>query len=171
MSTACSSNLQVNLQIIAGEPAVPGQSSWKAWVGAALCAAGRAEQGVVTVRLVSEDESATLNSSYRHQSGPTNVLAFAGAGVDDMAGEAELGDIVICLPVACREAEQQGKHAEAHLAHLVVHGTLHLVGYDHDNEGDAKNMESLETGIMGELGYDDPYGNSQTELKPANDNQ
>ncbi len=170
MSAACSSMpLRVDLQIVADEPALPGDVNWSAWVGAALCAGGRAEQGVVTVRLVTEDESATLNSSYRDKSGPTNVLAFTGPG--DVAGETELGDIVICLPVACREASEQGKRTEAHLAHLVVHGTLHLIGYDHDNDGDAQRMESLETGIMGRLGYSDPYGDPHGEPQPMNGNE
>jgi len=78
--------------------------------------------------------------------------AAAGAMV-----ETELGDLVICLPVACREADEQGKLTIAHLAHLVVHGTLHLLGYDHQQEVDAERMEYLEIRVLGGLGFADPY--------------
>lgn len=155
--------LQVDLQIAADKPDVPDGADWEAWVGAALSAAGRAASGVLTVRLVTEDESAALNSEYRDKPGPTNVLAFSGPGEvmsHAAAGamvETELGDLVICLPVACREADEQGKLTIAHLAHLVVHGTLHLLGYDHQQEVDAERMEYLEIRVLGGLGFADPY--------------
>jgi probable rRNA maturation factor len=151
--------LQVDLQVAADELIVPDGADWKAWVGAALSAGGRMASGVVTVRLVSEEESAALNASYRDKPGATNVLAFSGPGevMSDVTVETELGDLVICLPVACREADEQGKTTVAHLAHLVVHGTLHLIGYDHQQEADAERMENLEIRVLGGLGFADPY--------------
>ena len=115
--------------------------------------------GNITVRLVGDDESQRLNSTYRNKSGATNVLAFSGPQ-DPMLvpdEDRELGDIVICLPVVYREAKDQGKPAVAHMAHMAVHGTLHLLGFDHDNEADARRMEDLETRILGRLDFPDPY--------------
>jgi len=151
--------LQVDLQIAADESAVPDGADWERWVGAALSAGGRVASGIVTVRLVTEDESAALNASYRDQPGATNVLAFSGPGeaMSDVTVETELGDLVICLPVACREADEQDKPPVAHLAHLVVHGTLHLIGYDHQQEADAERMENIEIQVLGGLGFADPY--------------
>jgi len=165
-------SLHVDLQIAVDEVAVPEDADWRSWVSAALSAAGRNQSGVVTVRLVTEDESAMLNLSYRDKPGPTNVLAFSGPG-DDLPGgaptmatgemaderlsEKEIGDLVICLPIACREAGEQGKRPVEHLAHLVVHGTLHLMGYDHGNEVEANRMEALEIRILDELGIANPY--------------
>ena len=169
--------LRVDVQIAADESVVPNDADWQTWVGAALRGAGRDASGVVTVRLVSEDESAALNLSYRDKPGPTNILAFPGPG-DELTGpqlsndelikascnaadaeepDMELGDLVICLPIACREAVEQGKRPVAHLAHLTVHGTLHLIGYDHQSEAEAERMESLETRVLGGLGITDPY--------------
>ncbi len=155
---------RVDLQIATGKHRVPDDADWEAWVHAALAAGQSAASGAVTIRLVTEDESATLNLSYRDKPGATNVLAFPGPGDEPAigschaAGEAELGDLVICLPVACREADEQGKYPVAHLAHLVVHGTLHLIGYDHKVEADAERMENLEIRVMNRLGFADPYG-------------
>jgi len=157
--------LRVDLQIAADESRVPDDADWEAWVHAALAAGQSAAPGVVTIRLVTEGESATLNLSYRDKSGATNVLAFPGPEpvIESChaAGEAELGDLVICLPVACREADEQGKRPVAHLAHLVVHGTLHLIGYDHEVGADAERMESLEIRVLNRLGFADPYGNPE----------
>ncbi len=155
--------LRVDLQVAIDGHEVPADAQWRAWVAAALSAAGRAVSGTVTVRLVDTDESAALNASYRHRPGPTNVLAFSGPGEAPVAGadEVELGDLVICLPLACREAAEQGKSPVAHLAHLVVHGTLHLIGYDHGNEVDAGRMESLEIRILSGLGFANPYAGTE----------
>lgn len=161
--------LSVDVQIADDGCEVPGDADWQAWIGAALSGGGRDASGVVTVRLVAEDESAALNSTYRNKSEPTNVLAFPGPGdeltriVSELGRDAELGDLVICWPVARREADEQGKHPVAHLAHLVVHGTLHLMGYDHSHETDAEMMESLEVRILDGLGFANPYA----EPKPT----
>ena len=159
--------LRVDLQVAADEFVVPDDADWRTWVGAALSAGGRGVSGVVTVRLVAEDESAALNSTYRDKPGPTNVLAFSGPGDElalaqgDVAGGAELGDLVICLPVAYREAGEQDKRPVAHLAHLIVHGTLHLIGYDHQHEIDAERMESLEVRVLSGLGFANPYADPE----------
>ncbi|MEJ2327702.1 MAG: rRNA maturation RNase YbeY [Chromatiaceae bacterium] len=123
------------------------------WVRAAL---GAADDRELNIRIVNEPEMAELNSRYRHKEGPTNVLSFpfeSPPGVNS----AILGDIVICAPVVRREAGEQGKALAAHWAHMVVHGIMHLRGYDHENEADAERMEAAETEILTGLGFPAPY--------------
>jgi len=109
----------------------------------------------LSVRLVGDAESAQLNGDYRDKPRPTNVLSFpAGA---EMPGRVILGDLVICMPVIEREAAAQAKTLEAHLSHIVVHGVLHLLGFDHIEDDEAVTMETLERRVMAVLGYDDPY--------------
>ncbi|AMG31255.1 rRNA maturation RNase YbeY [Grimontia hollisae] len=114
------------------------------------------EQAEVTIRLVDEEESQSLNRDYRGKDKPTNVLSFpfdAPPGIElDL-----LGDLVICRQVVEKEAEEQNKDLFAHWAHMVVHGSLHLLGYDHINDEEAEEMESLEISIMNALGFDNPY--------------
>lgn len=152
--------VDVALQVATSERDVPQGADWQAWVNAALDAAGidARAAGCMTLRLVGRSESRHLNELYRHKSGATNVLAFPGhdKGVVPDA-ERELGDLVICLPVVHEEAREQNKASLAHLAHLVVHGTLHLSGFDHDNDVAAARMESLETRVMLGLGFPAPY--------------
>ncbi len=110
----------------------------------------------LSVRIVDEPESADLNRQYRNKSGPTNVLSFPfedPPGVDSDI----LGDLIICAPVVYREAREQNKSERAHWAHMVVHGIMHLRGYDHITEEDARQMESTESTILSRLGFDDPY--------------
>ncbi|MDU8924098.1 rRNA maturation RNase YbeY [Pasteurellaceae bacterium LIM206] len=110
----------------------------------------------MTVRIVDEAESRELNFTYRGKDRPTNVLSFPF----ECPPEVELpllGDLVICRQVVEREAREQGKPLLAHWAHMVVHGSLHLLGYDHIEDDEAEQMERLETGIMLELGFEDPY--------------
>ncbi|BDH46683.1 endoribonuclease YbeY [Salmonella enterica subsp. enterica serovar Choleraesuis] len=110
----------------------------------------------VTIRLVDEEESHTLNHTYRGKDKSTNVLSFpfeAPPGIELPL----LGDLIICRQVVEREAQEQQKPLEAHWAHMVVHGSLHLLGYDHIEDDEAEEMEALETEIMLALGYDDPY--------------
>lgn len=113
-------------------------------------------QAEVTVRVVDEPESQELNHDYRGKDKPTNVLSFpfeAPPGIDiDL-----LGDLVICKQVVEREAIEQNKPLISHWAHMVVHGCLHLLGYDHIEDQEAEEMESLETEIMKSMGYSDPY--------------
>lgn len=110
----------------------------------------------VTVRLVDEAESNQLNLTYRGMDKPTNVLSFPFEAPTGIVLPL-LGDLIICRQVVEYEAAEQGKTLEAHWAHMVVHGSLHLLGYDHVEDDEAEKMESLETEIMHGLGYPDPY--------------
>ena len=126
---------------------VPTARAFKAWCRAALrsdCA--------VTLRIVGKREGATLNGQFRGRDYPTNVLTFVYENEP-----ACVGDIVLCAPVVRTEARQQGKPLRAHWAHLVVHGMLHLQGFDHEVPAEARRMERLEKQILSELGYPDPY--------------
>ena len=110
----------------------------------------------MTVRIVDEAESHELNLTYRGKDRPTNVLSFPFECPDEVELPL-LGDLVICRQVVEREAVEQEKPLMAHWAHMVVHGSLHLLGYDHIEDDEAEEMESLETQIMQGLGFDDPY--------------
>lgn len=112
-------------------------------------------RGELTLRIVGEAESRALNRRYRGKDRPTNVLSFPAEAAP---GEKRLGDLVICAPVVAREAAEQGKHPGAHWAHMVVHGCLHLLGYDHELRQEAEAMEAKERKILTRLGFSDPYG-------------
>ncbi len=136
-----------------GEPP-PSQCLIEHWVKAALH--GRREVAELAVRIVGTDEIRQLNRTYRHKDVPTNVLSFpfdAPPGVDLPM----LGDIAIAAPVVQTEAVEQGKDVEAHWAHMVVHGVLHLLGYDHIVDNEAQVMERLEIEVLAGLGYPNPY--------------
>lgn len=127
----------------------------------------------LTIRVVGAAESRKLNRTWRGKDKPTNVLSFpsvslltlprvargrAGRGQGEVLNELnELGDLAICAPVVAREAREQGKAAQAHWAHMVVHGVLHLLGYDHEVDRDAAIMEAREADILAGLGYSNPY--------------
>jgi probable rRNA maturation factor len=135
---------------------VPPAARLRAW---ARAAAADAPAGEITLRVVDERESADLNRRYRRRDGPTNVLAFPADAVLP-AGAAQslpLGDIVVCAPVVAREAAEQHKSEEAHWAHIVIHGCLHLIGYDHQNEAQAVPMEAKERELLAHFGFPDPY--------------
>ena len=125
---------------------IPTDARLRRWSRAAL---GRA--AVVTLRFVAEAEGRRLNREFRGRDYATNVLTFV------YGGEPLAGDVVICAPVVAREAREQGKPAEAHYAHLVVHGLLHLQGEDHEREAQALRMERRERAILRRLGFGDPY--------------
>ena len=133
---------------------VPSPAKIARWAEAAL--AGRSEGAEMTVRVVGEAEGAALNAHYRRRTGAANVLAFA-FDAPELPSLRILGDVVVCAPVAAREAREQSKRLDAHWAHLVVHGTLHLLGYDHDESDSAREMEAIERAILGRFGYPDPY--------------
>jgi len=120
------------------------------WIQASLFA-----DAELTVRLVDADEGRLLNRTYRSKDYSTNVLTFAYAESED---DPVSGDLVLCCPVIEREALEQGKPLDAHYAHMIVHGTLHAQGYDHETDDEAQEMEALETEILGGLGFPDPYG-------------
>lgn len=130
---------------------IPSASSLRAWASTTLGPL----TGDLTIRIVDEAESQELNRRYRGKDKSTNVLSFAYDG--DMLDVPLLGDIVICGPVVQREAAEQGKQTRAHWAHLVVHGCLHLLGYDHVQESEAEVMEARERKILAGMGFPDPY--------------
>ncbi len=147
-------NLCIDLQNASSASAPPSLSDFERWVGAALN--GHRAEAEVSIRLVDEEESATLNAQYRHKDSPTNVLSFPA----DLPAELKLpllGDLVICSGVVRREAHEQGKTETAHWAHMVIHGTLHLIGYDHIDEREAEEMEALEIDILETLEFANPY--------------
>lgn len=137
---------------------VPAPASLRAWAAAAREDAA----GEITLRLVDADESRELNRDYRGKDKPTNVLSFLAES--PIPGECMLGDIVICAPVVAAEAAEQGKPQRAHWAHMVVHGVLHLRGYDHIEEQDAEVMEARECAILASCGFPDPY-NTRNERR------
>lgn len=157
--------LELDIQLAADAPPLPATADFPGWIRAALVgdAAERglpALDGAVSLRLVGLEEGASLNATWRHKQGATNVLAFPGpspSGVRPAGMPLEYGDLVICLPVVLREAADQGKAPGSHLAHLVVHGTLHLLGHTHDEKAAAVRMEALETRILAGFGIADPY--------------
>lgn len=137
---------------------IPGVVLLKRWATAAINKKIRSAE--VTIRLVELDEMIELNTTYRHKTGPTNVLAFPFDMPDAIKSKSKivtLGDIVICSDVVNREATEQNKPARAHWAHMVVHGLLHLQGYDHVKEKEADIMEAKEIRILKSLGFPNPY--------------
>ena len=145
---------RIHVQRGSRAPRLPSERSLRGWVRAAL--AEETDAGELCLRVVDEDEMRTLNARYRGRDYPTNVLSFP-ADLPAGAPLALLGDIVICAPVVEREAREQHKPSRAHWAHLVVHGTLHLLGHDHQKPRDARRMESREREILGAIGIPDPY--------------
>lgn len=116
----------------------------------------RRRNGEISLRIVDADEGQSLNRRYRERDYATNVLSFPVELPPGLKSPL-LGDLVICAPVVAREAPQQGKSLRDHYAHLTIHGTLHLLGYDHEDDEDAERMESIERLVLSRLGIDDPY--------------
>jgi len=144
--------IRVELQNASTYSAIPPKKQFSLWAKAAV----RKKKAEIVIRVVDEVESAEMNEHYRGKPGPTNVLSFpfqAPPGISTTI----LGDLLICAPVVEREAREQGKNLPAHWAHMVVHGVLHLQGYDHIDENEAVIMESEEIAIMNGLGFPNPY--------------
>jgi probable rRNA maturation factor len=139
----------------AKKPWVPQSALLRRWTIAAV--PDSMHRYAVSLRIVGAERSRSLNARYRHRNVATNVLSFAGAGVDG-SGRHWLGELVICAPVLCREARVQRKPREAHWAHIVVHGVLHLLGYDHERPRQARQMETIEVQILENMGFSNPYG-------------
>ncbi|RKQ62073.1 putative rRNA maturation factor [Vogesella indigofera] len=137
------------------EQALPEGKQWRRWCQAAL--QRDVHKAQISLLVVDEAEGRALNRDYRGKDYATNVLSFALNEGDTVAGMPLFGDLVFCAPVVAREAAEQGKRLDAHYAHLVVHGMLHLQGFDHEADDEAEAMEALETVILGKLGYADPY--------------
>ena len=133
---------------------IPTKSRLLAYATAALDE--RRDSVELVVRVVDESECQALNRQYRGIDKPTNVLSFPFEAPRHIPSS-HIGDLVICAPVVEREAAEQRKPLEAHWAHLVVHGVLHLLGYDHETDEDAATMECLEIAILGRLGFPNPY--------------
>jgi len=135
---------------------LPSEKQLQRWAEAALSGCTEYEEPELTIRLVAEEESQQLNSEYRGKDKPTNVLSFPFEAPPEVPLEL-LGDLIICAQVVQNEAVEQGKTPDAHWAHMVVHGCLHLLGYDHIKDDEAEIMENLERQILATLGYQDPY--------------
>lgn len=152
--------VQVDVQNACDDDTVPEVPTVESWIESAVVAAGIVVDTEVSVRVVSPEEVRALNSEYRGKDKPTNVLSFPVGKVtglpDDM--RQPLGDIVICAGVVRDEAREQGKAVADHWAHMLVHGTLHLLGFDHETDSEAAEMEALETRILSDHGLADPYG-------------
>jgi probable rRNA maturation factor len=164
--------LQLDLSYAARRPWVPARAKISTWIEAALAGAarargvppvaralalrGRRDRVVVSVRAVGSARSRSLNLGYRGKDRPTNVLSFAGPGAMP-DGSRILGELVICVPVVAREARAQGKSAESHWAHMTVHGVLHLLGFDHERDREARKMAAEEIQILDRLGFSNPY--------------
>lgn len=148
-------NVNLDLQYATGRAGLPSAAQLRRWARAALSGLRR-RSVAVTLRVVGDAESRALNARYRGKRKPTNVLSFPFAPPRGVKSDL-LGDLVICAPVVRREAHTQRKALDAHWAHMVVHGIMHLRGYDHDNDKDAAIMERRETRTLKALGYPDPY--------------
>ncbi len=147
--------IELDLQIaVEDQQSLPAKQDFQAWLNETVQLFQADAE--VTVRLVDEQESHQLNLEYRGMDKPTNVLSFpfeAPPGIEiDL-----LGDLIICKQIVEKEALEQNKQLKAHWAHMVVHGALHLLGYDHIEDDEADEMESLETEIMQKMGFTDPY--------------
>ena len=136
---------------------MPARAQVQRWAHAAL-----AHHAQITVRIAGRAEARALNRDYRGRNYATNVLTFVMRDTPPYAG-----DLVLCAPVVAREAREQGKGLAAHYAHLVVHGVLHVQGYDHVSDADARVMEPLESEIVMKLGYPDPYGKDEGGRRKA----
>lgn len=150
----------IDLQLAIEASGLPSEEDFSRWCATALAEA-RCEKPVeITVRLVDAEESQTLNREYRDKDKPTNVLSFPSDLPDFLLEQMDvvpLGDLVICVPVMAAEAREQGKSERDHWAHLTMHGTLHLLGYDHIEDADAEEMEALEVAALSRLGITNPY--------------
>jgi probable rRNA maturation factor len=165
--------LELSVQFGTGRRGVPHAKRMRAWADATYLAhvnfhnskpnQRRARKQLappaqVSLRIVGAAESRKLNRAWRGKDNSTNVLSFPAGDVFTPHGERySLGDLAICVPVVAREAKQQHKQADAHWAHMVIHGVLHLLGYDHENARDANVMEGCEKKILEQFGFSDPY--------------
>ena len=159
--------MTVDIQYACEDAGVPDEHEIRFWVELAAQQSNRLPEqpAEFAVRIVGEAEIQTLNQLYRNKDSATNVLSFPAGAIAGLPDEAarQMGDIVVCASVVRDEALRQGKSLEDHWAHMLVHGTLHLLGFDHMEETEAGEMETLETRILADYGIPDPYGESPQE--------
>lgn len=157
--------VEVDLQVAIAEKNglyLPNNQELAEWAAITLAKVNYEEPTVsVSIRVVSEDEITELNKNYRNIDKPTNVLSFPYEALPDVEIDL-LGDIVVCAAVMQIEAQQQSKNIEQHWAHIIIHGVLHLLGFDHAEDTTAEEMESLEVSILSSLGIPNPYGEVNT---------
>lgn len=146
--------LRVSIENVTRYTDIPGNYYFRRWVKLAL--RDHRSEAEVHIRIVDKKEMAFLNKTYRGKTGTTNILSFP-FDAPVQAAEFLLGDLVICAPVIKREAREQKKELMAHWAHMVIHGTLHLLGFDHIKKKDAVIMEKMEINLLEEIGYPNPY--------------
>lgn len=146
--------IKVTIQNMTQRTFIPSRYYFQRWVDNTLI--NRTPLSEITIRLVGKKESTTLNETFRHKKGPTNILSFSFEPPPGVYSPL-LGDLAIYAALVNKEARQQQKTPLAHWAHLVIHGCLHLLNYDHENEKDADTMETLEIQLLQELGYANPY--------------
>jgi probable rRNA maturation factor len=146
----------IAVQIIDNSHPIPEQKDIEHWVNITLYAVKKF--GEVVIRIVAENEIQFLNDQYRKKNKPTNVLSFPFQAPDNLPlDDMFLGDVIICSSIVAKESKAQQKPLQAHWAHMVIHGTLHLLGYDHIEEKDALIMEPIEIDLLHHLGFDNPY--------------
>ena len=161
--------IKVDIQIACENYNVPSKEDFETWIMLSIRNIDfiLERDFEIGIRVVNESESKRLNKQYRKINQSTNILSFFSSMDDNIRWSKTipkpLGDLVICAPVIEREAIEQGKELFAHWAHMIVHGMLHLVGFDHAVEHEAYEMESLEVDILEELGFSNPYASQYTE--------
>ncbi|CAD5379827.1 putative metal-dependent hydrolase [Pseudomonas sp. OF001] len=151
--------VELDLQLASTAAELPGEAQLRRWCELAL--RQRTAPSELTIRIVDEAEGRELNRTWRGKDYATNVLSFPAEVPEGILDIPLLGDLVICAQVVAREAAEQGKAADAHWAHLTIHGCLHLLGYDHIDDDEAEEMEALERQLLAELGYPDPYASDE----------
>ena len=147
--------VELDLQLATEAANLPSEAQLRQWCELAL--RQRSAPSELTIRIVDEAEGRELNLTWRGKDYATNVLSFPAEIPEGLLDIPLLGDLVICAQVVEREAGEQGKHLDAHWAHLTLHGCLHLLGFDHIDDDEAEEMEALERQLLAELGYPDPY--------------
>lgn len=157
---------EISLSYGCARKGLPARASLLRWVAAAAGAAGVTDALSVSFRFVDSDEGRDLNRSFRGKDYATNVLSFP-ADLPAFEHLRFLGDIALCVPVLAREAAEQDKSDRHHVAHLCIHGVLHLLGYDHENDHDAAHMEALEIRALASLGIGNPYESSKSAIEQS----
>jgi probable rRNA maturation factor len=156
--------VEVDVQVACDDNTIPAEDTIRSWVEAAVDGAGRHGDDAlsVAVRIVDADEIQTLNRLYREQDKVTNVLSFPAGQIEGLPDDAPrlLGDVVVCAAIVADEAAEQGKQPEHHWGHMLVHGTLHLLGFDHGTDDEAEEMESQEVAILAGRNVTNPYEGS-----------